>query len=152
MQFLPSAAICADGYFRRSLRPAVCPLVCSSVCPSVRPERRYRSNSLRISVISLTFGEMVHSNMKQIAIQNDHGRLFLHVPWKFSKIGLVQEDEIEEITLRPEILWHDAVYHEAVWNGHTQLMFAFSDLGRPRVLSFSERLVQVLTIRFIDGY
>ena len=43
-------------------------------------------------------------------------------------IGLGQEDEIEEIT---------------VWNGHTQLMFAFSDLGRPRVLSFSERLVKM---------
>ena len=28
-----------------------------------------------------------------------------------------------------------------VWNSHTQLMFAFSDLGRSRVLSFSERLV-----------
>ena len=28
-----------------------------------------------------------------------------------------------------------------VWNGHTQLMCAFSDLGWPRVLSFSERLV-----------
>ena len=28
-------------------------------------------------------------------------------------IGLGQEDEIEEITLRPEIWWHDVVYHEA---------------------------------------
>ena len=28
-----------------------------------------------------------------------------------------------------------------VWNGHTQLMIAFSDLGRPMVLSFSERFV-----------
>ena len=28
-------------------------------------------------------------------------------------IGLGQEDEIEEITLRLEIWWHDAVYHEA---------------------------------------
>ena len=27
--------------------------------------------------------------------------------------GLGQKDEIEEITLRPEIWWHDAVYHEA---------------------------------------
>ena len=32
---------------------------------------------------------------------------------KFSIIGFGQEDEIEEITLRPEIWWHDAVYHEA---------------------------------------
>ena len=28
-----------------------------------------------------------------------------------------------------------------VWNGHTQPMSAFSDLGQPRVLPFSERLV-----------
>ena len=27
-------------------------------------------------------------------------------------IGLGQEEEIKEITLRPEIWWHDAVYHE----------------------------------------
>ena len=27
-------------------------------------------------------------------------------------IGLVQKDEIEEITLRPEIWWHDVLYHE----------------------------------------
>ena len=30
-----------------------------------------------------------------------------------------------------------------VWNGHSQLMFAFSDLGRPKVLSFSERRVNL---------
>ena len=28
-------------------------------------------------------------------------------------IGLGQKNEIEEITLRPEILWLDAMYHEA---------------------------------------
>ena len=62
-------------------------------------------------------------------------------------IGLGQEDEIKEILLGPEIWCHDAVYHEAitVWRGHTQLMFTFSGLGRPRVLVFSERLV------FIEG-
>ena len=41
---------------------------------------------------------------------------FLRVPREFdffSKIGLGHEDEIEEITLRPEIWWHDAVNHEA---------------------------------------
>ena len=27
--------------------------------------------------------------------------------------GLGQEDDIEEITLQPEIWWHDAIYHEA---------------------------------------
>ena len=35
-----------------------------------------------------------------------------HGTFKFSMMGLGQEDEIEEITLRPEIWWHDAVYHE----------------------------------------
>ena len=30
--------------------------------------RRYRSNSWRISVISLKFGGMMHGNMKQIAV------------------------------------------------------------------------------------
>ena len=28
-------------------------------------------------------------------------------------IGLGQRNEIEEITLQPEIWWHDVVYHEA---------------------------------------
>ena len=56
---------------------------------------------------------------------------------------LDQEDEIEEITLRPKIWQHDIVYHEAdhCMKWPPQLMFAFSDLGRPRVLSFSARLV-----------
>ena len=56
--------------------------------------------------------------------------------------GVGQEDEIEEIALRSEIWRHDVIYYEAVtvWNGHTHLMFTFSDLGRPRVL-FSERPV-----------
>ena len=31
-----------------------------------------------------------------------------------------------------------------VWNGHAQLLFTFSDLGRPWVMSFSERLVVVV--------
>ena len=36
---------------------------------------------------------------------------------------------------------HDALYHEAdqFRNGHPQTMFAFSDFGRPRVLSFAEQ-------------
>ena len=53
------------------------------------------------------------------------------------------EDEIEELTLRPEIWWHDAVYHETdhcvKWPHSANV--CISDLGRPRVLSFSERLV-----------
>ena len=41
-----------------------------SVCPSVHPEWRYRSNSSRISAISLKFHGMMHSSMEQIAISN----------------------------------------------------------------------------------
>ena len=42
-----------------------------------RPEgRRYRSNSLSISGVSLKFGGMMHSNMKQIVILNGHARQF----------------------------------------------------------------------------
>ena len=36
-----------------------------------------------------------------------------------------------------------------VWNGHTQLMFTFYDLGRPRVLSFFERLVCISLYNYI---
>ena len=39
--------------------------------------RRYRCNSLRISVISLKFGWMMNSNMKQIAVQSGHARPFI---------------------------------------------------------------------------
>ena len=59
-------------------------------------------------------------------------------------IGLGQEDEIEEITLRPEIWWHDAVYHETddcmKWL-HSFNVCIFFYLGQLRVLSFSEILV-----------
>ena len=41
----------------RSMRPPVRPSAC--------PERRYHSNALRISAISLKFGGMMHSTMKQ---------------------------------------------------------------------------------------
>ena len=57
---------------------------------------------------------MMQSTMKQIATLNGRARLFLRLPWnlKFSIIGLGQEDEIEENTLRPEIWWHGKIYHE----------------------------------------
>ena len=57
----------ADGYMVvvlcviRSVRPSVC------FSLSVRPERRSGSNSLGISAISLKFGVVMHSSMKQIA-------------------------------------------------------------------------------------
>ena len=37
--------------------------------------RRNRSNSLKISVVSLKFGEIMQSNMSQIAIYSGHARL-----------------------------------------------------------------------------
>ena len=36
--------------------------------PSFRPERRYHSISVRISVIGLEFGGMVHNTIKQVVI------------------------------------------------------------------------------------
>ena len=59
-------------------------------------------------------------------------------------IGLGQEDEIEEITLRTEIWWHDAVYHEAdhcmKWPHLANVRIFWSWPRSPRVM-FSERLV-----------
>ena len=58
-------------------------------------------------------------------------------------IGLGQEDQIEEITLRPDMWWSDAIYHEAdhcmKWPYSAKVFF--SDIGCTMVLSFSERLV-----------
>ena len=50
------------------IRPPVRPTVC-------RPERRrYHSYSLRISPIGLKYGRVMHSDMKEIAIQDGYGR------------------------------------------------------------------------------
>ena len=52
--------------------------------------------------------------------------------------------KLGEITLRTEIWWHDVVYHEAdhcmKWPDSADFRIFFY-LGRPSVLSFSERLV-----------
>ena len=55
----------------------------------------------------------------------------------------------EEITLWPEICGHDAVYHKVVtlWNSHTQLIFFFY-AGQPKVLLFSDHIVQFLKVNF----
>ena len=94
--------------------------------------RRYRFNSLRISAIGLKFDEMMHSMMKEIV---DRPLEFLWQAWarnmKLRKLHFVQKfGGMMQFTLQRII----------VWNGHTQLIFAFPDIGRPRVLSFSERL------------
>ena len=69
-------------------------------------------------------------------------------------IGLDQEDEIEEITLRPEIggMKQFAMMQITVWNGHTQIIFAFSDLVRPMVLSLSECLVKSLLSNILVNF
>ena len=41
------------------------------------------------------------------------------------------------------IMEHVASNMALLGNGHTQLMFAFSDQGRPRVLPFSECIVLI---------
>ena len=53
------------------------------VRPSVCLERRYRSNSLRISAISLKFGGIMHSTIEQIDIKIAMLGNFLRVPWNF---------------------------------------------------------------------
>ena len=67
-QILPAVSIGADGYCRRPMR--------MPVRPSARPERRYASNSLRISAIGLKFGGMMHNTMKQLTqSMSDSNRL-----------------------------------------------------------------------------
>ena len=60
------------------------------VGPSVRPslclERLYHSTSLRISTIALTFGEMIHSTVKQIGAKNGHARPIMRVSRNFAKL------------------------------------------------------------------
>ena len=91
----------SDRYCRRSLHPAVCP---SRTTLPLQPFHDF----------SYPFSGMMQSIMEQIAIQRGHARpIFARsVKLKFSIIGLGQEDTIEEITSRPEIWWHDVVYHE----------------------------------------
>ena len=54
-------------------------------------------------------------------------------------LGLVT---LADFSNRLENWWDDAHYKQVIiWNGHAQPMFAFSDLDRSKLLSFSERLV-----------
>ena len=99
-------------------------------------ERRYRSNSLRIWLIGPTeCGEMIHSTTKQIAIQNGCALLFckhgsLKFPWNCLWYAwtrkIIHFRKCEKITLRPEIWWHDAMYHEAdhylKWPGSAKVL------------------------------
>ena len=70
---------------------------------------------------------------------------------KFSMIGLDQDSDpyyirkCEKVTARPEILWHDAIYREAdhylKWLRSANVRIFY--IGRPRVLSVTERLVKL---------
>ena len=67
-----------------------------------------------------------------------------HIILKFSKIGMGQVwGMMTHIRKREEIggMMQCTMRRITSWNGYAQPMFAFSDFGRPRVLSFSERLV-----------
>ena len=92
---------------------------------------------------TLKFSEMMPSTSKHIPTKMALPGHFVNVPrdgtWKFSMIGLGQENTIEEITLQPEIWWHYDVYHKA--DNCMKWPHWFSDLDRPMVLSISERIV-----------
>ena len=69
----------------------------------------------------LKFGGMMHSTITHIAIYNGYARLLLCIHWTsiFSITGLDQVwrklthiSKCEEITLQPEIWWHDEMHHE----------------------------------------
>ena len=121
----------ADGYCRRSLRP------------SVRPERRYHSNALRISTISLKFGRMIHNTMKEtMAMLGQFLRVLRNLKIFHGRLGRwpILEMQGNHIMAWNLVAWCSVpLKWIAIWNGHVQPMFAFSDCGRPRVLSFSKR-------------
>ena len=95
--FIPSAAIGADGYCRRSLRPAVCP-------------------SVRLSVISLSSTIIIPWNrsLYKMAMLGH----FLRVPRNFeivhdmiftrSEGGPYHSNSFEDFRCQPEMLWGDA--------------------------------------------
>ena len=76
---------------------------------------------------------------------------FFGIPWSFK----IFHDRFKPDLREDDILgnmrkWHYCLKFGGmlkytmqiiIWNGHAQSVFAFSDLGQPRVLSFPERLV-----------
>ena len=83
----------------------------------------HRSNSLRISAIGLNFNGMMHSNMEQITIKNDHAPPILSRStklWNFQeRQGPSPRDDVTALTLLSvspiglEFKGDDAQYHEA---------------------------------------
>ena len=121
----------------------------SSICP----KRRYRSNSLRVSVMGLKLGRMTHSTMKQIAIQNGYAMvIFVRFTelWNFPWYAWTRSERWWLISGNVRKSHHGLEIGDMMQctmrritscNGYAQPMFAFFNFGRPRVLSFSERLV-----------
>ena len=92
----------------------------ASIRPSVRlsiTKTRYRSNSLRISAIALKFGAMMHSTMKQIAVQNDCSRPIYARSTEIIGLGQVSGTTLPRLlqgfSYRTESGWDDVQYHEA---------------------------------------
>ena len=108
-----------------SICPSVRPSIRPSACPSVRPNRSSRSNSLRISAISLKFGGMMHSTMEQIAILNDHAWTILWAPQNYPffydrlfRPGL--RDDATALTLK------DYRYQPEIWKHEADSLFKMS--------------------------
>ena len=75
----------------------------------------------------------MHSNMNQIAIQNGHAWTIFARSLELSFSGMTKFT-MKRITVR---------------NGHTQLMFAYSDLGRIPIIEmkrYHDRLVYIIEI------
>ena len=80
-KFLPSTAHGVDRYCCRPMHLAIHESMCSAIRLAVCPERfqllarnltTFPSNSLRVSAIGLTSGEVMLSTIKQVAVWNDH--------------------------------------------------------------------------------
>ena len=104
-------------------------------------------NSIRILVIGLKFGGMMHSMMKQIAFKNGHvWPIVGHSTelWSFPWLAWARNLQLRKSYYGLKLcgMVQFTIKRIIVWNGHNQLIFAFSDLGRPRVLSFSECLAK----------
>ena len=123
--------------------------------PSIRPkrERGYRSNSLRISAIGLKLGGRCTVTWSRSLFKMAMLCQFLCVSQNFEIFydrlgpGLRDDDSYYETWWNHTMAWKSVAKMQCTtkwitsWNGYAQSMFAFSDFGRPMVLSFSERLV-----------
>ena len=122
-QFLPSTAIGADGYYHRLM----------SVRPSVHLSGPNDVTALTLKGFQLLAWNLVHGTLKfsMIALDRVWG-MMTHI----RKCGEI---------IYYDLKWHDAIYHANIYYCKlprlASTVFAFSGLGRPRVLPFSERLV-----------